>query len=353
MAKILRREKERAPFAGISLVGAFARDRITGPPNSAKGPLPRDIPATVFRSSSVALQRIRTGSSAKLPSLDLPEVGSIIGKFRLEKLLGVGAFAAVYRGTHLTLGMSVALKFLRVSRKQQGQGGAVLSKLQEEARLAARINHPNVVRILDIVDAGELSYIVMEYVDGQPLSDKLRSGPLGPSHILTLGRDITHGLEAGEEHQLVHRDVKPANILVEKRGIAKLVDYGLATLSGVSQSGAFVGTPAYMAPEQATSRPVDFHADLYALGCTLFEAATGRLPFSGRDSKEVIARKQRAAAPPDPRETARALPAAVASLIMQFLERVPEARGESLPAVIEQFEELLLAMPTTGKKVGA
>jgi eukaryotic-like serine/threonine-protein kinase len=341
VAKILRYDQGRG-IGNLSLDAAFARP--TKHPQKYE-PLPKALPQHIFRSTSKT-SRLRT-SSGKLPDLDIPEVGAVIGKFRLDKLLGVGAFAAVYRASHLVLGMSVALKFLRTRRdgKSASSVKSSIKQLHDEARLAARISHPNVVRILDIVDTGELPYIVMEYVNGVPLSDLMRDKKVSLSVALSAARDVAHGLEAGSEHNLVHRDVKPANILVDRRGSAKLVDFGLATLTGAAQSSTLVGTPAYMAPEQATPKAITFHADLYALGATLFHACTGQLPFTGKDSKELIAAKQRASLPPDPRKILPTMPDSVAALIMQLLERTPEARGESLPAVIEQVEELLLEEP--------
>jgi serine/threonine-protein kinase len=220
---------------------------------------------------------------------ELLAVGSIVDKYRVDGLLGKGGFATVYKATHMLLGTRVALKLLRpaVLRRQPALG----EQLCAEARFAARINHPNVVRILDVTSQS-LSYIVMEYIEGMSLLQRIhRQGPLAPAALLRVGLQVVAGLEAGLARGLIHRDIKPANILLAQSGEVKIVDFGLARHTGPAdppraRAPAVVGTFGYMSPEQSEDpEAVDFRADVYSLGVTLYEAAAGDLPAPAGDHR--------------------------------------------------------------------
>jgi serine/threonine protein kinase len=209
--------------------------------------------------------------------------GALIDKYRIGDVLGMGGFAVVYRATHLLLETPVAIKLLRAEVLSARPG--LEAQLIVEARFAARINHPNVVRIYDITHTADLTYIVMEYIDGTALSKRLAlRGRLAPSAVVQIGLDVVSGLRAGLAQGLIHRDIKPANILLSRGGSATIVDYGMAHAAEPENwleedaPRAVVGTRGYMAPEQAVdSSRVDFRADIYALGVTLEEAALGHL----------------------------------------------------------------------------
>jgi eukaryotic-like serine/threonine-protein kinase len=210
--------------------------------------------------------------------------GTIVDKYRIEELLGVGGFAAVYRATHMLLDMPVALKHLRPDILARHP--SVSAQLLEEARLAARVRHPNVVHIYDVTQTSELCYIVMELIDGETLSEAIDSRQRLPeSEVIRIALDVIAGLDAARESGLVHRDVKPANILLGKNGRACIVDLGLARVSASASEASstrwsMVGTYGYVAPEQVRDPDkVDFRADMYALGVTLFEALRGRGSF--------------------------------------------------------------------------
>jgi serine/threonine protein kinase len=279
----------------------------------------------------------------------LPAIGSVIEKYRIEQLLGTGGFAAVYRATHLLLRIPVALKLLKPKVLKQRPRLAEL--LCEEARFAAQLNHPNVVRVFDVTHNPKITYIVMEYIEGESLHHAIHlKGRLRPSQALRVGIDVTLGLKAALEQGLIHRDIKPANILLAKSGIAKIVDLGLAQHADDVAKGRdsetakqIVGTPMYMAPEQA-SRPedVDFRADVYALGATLYHAVTGRAPFEDSDSLKILAMHQHQAVRP-PEELVPGVPFDLSRMLLWMLEKDRVARpdydqllaglGEALKAV--------------------
>jgi serine/threonine protein kinase len=219
------------------------------------------------------------------PALDVTrelQPNRVFGHYRIEVVLGGGSFGTVYRARDLTLDRTVALKVIR-------PGGTVAPEaLLAEARAAAALTHPNVCIIHAVESSLGPPIIVMEYVDGEPLSQKLQDGILPPRQASLLGRQIALGMAAAHTQGVVHGDLKPANILVTPAGIAKIVDFGMARRdapvrsgdeTGIwnpSSSGGISGTPAYMAPEQAQGQPPTQASDVFSLGLIIYEMATGR-----------------------------------------------------------------------------
>jgi serine/threonine protein kinase len=214
--------------------------------------------------------------------------GAILDKYRIEELLGVGGFAVVYRATHLLLRVPVALKLLRAD--VLARRPSLAAQLLQEARFAARIDHPNVVKVFDVTHTEHITYIVMEFIRGASIARLIDdSGHLPPAMVVRIGLDVTAGLAAGLVQGLIHRDIKPANILLTSSGSARIVDLGLANPiqpgadDGPLNQAVLVGTRGYMSPEQIRDpRAVDFRSDIYSLGVTLREAATGVSPSASR-----------------------------------------------------------------------
>jgi serine/threonine-protein kinase len=205
----------------------------------------------------------------------------VAGRYRIERLLGAGASGRVFLATDEVAGRPVALKMFFASG---ARGGAAYERFVREARLASTLRHPSLVEVYDV--SVERGFLAMEYLPGGSLAHRLAGGERMPANqIRAMAMDIISGLEAAHHRGVVHRDVKPANIFFDARGTAKLGDFGVAHLVdlGQTQTGGLIGTLAYMAPEQITGAPISIAADLYALGITLFEVVTGRLPFLGPD----------------------------------------------------------------------
>jgi serine/threonine protein kinase len=269
------------------------------------------------------------------PFIGLPGIGTTIDKYRIEELLGSGGFAVVYRATHLLMRTQVAIKLLQpwVLRRRPH----LVEQLCEEARFTSLINHPNVVRVFDVTKGDPHTYIVMEYIDGISLYRAIERQPLRPMNVLRLGMHVCAGLHAGLSQGLIHRDVKPGNILITRTGRAKLVDFGLArhselqptTLKAGSPPEDVAGTPAYMAPEQATNPTgADFRADIYSLGATLFHAALGVAPFTDPDPLRLVY-AQIHHQPPDPRQFIATFPGPLAELLLRMLAKNPDQRPGS------------------------
>jgi len=256
--------------------------------------------------------------------------GTIVDKYRIEELLGVGGFAAVYRATHLLLHSTVALKLLRPDVVARRPSMAV--QLLQEARFAARIQHRNVVRVFDVTHTAAITYIVMEFIAGPSLARMIAEhGPLPVDRVARIGLDTIDGLQAGLSQGLIHRDIKPPNILLADNGVARIVDLGLANPiydrdEGPLRDSTLLGTRGYMSPEQiADPRSVDFRSDIYSLGVTLREAATGAPPAHRRTYDG------RAASP---------LPAALAPIVTWMVAHIPDDR----PSSYRELREALAAV---------
>jgi eukaryotic-like serine/threonine-protein kinase len=265
---------------------------------------------------------------------ELPGAGDTLDKYQLERPLGMGAFAVVFRARHVLLDTTFALKLLRPSVLQQRPELAAL--LGEEARLAAQLHHVNVARVVDVTMSSRCSYIVMEYVAGPDLSTVLRQkGVLPPRMVLRIVRHVAAGLRAGLRHQLVHRDIKPSNILLTREGVTKLVDFGLASSHELRrQRDAVVGTLGYMSPEHI-ERPhaVDHRSDIFSLGVTAYRALTGVLPVQASSAAHAVELLRGQPITPASRLHPK-ISAPVSDLIMKMLQLDPERRPQTYDELI-------------------
>jgi serine/threonine-protein kinase len=217
----------------------------------------------------------------------------LAGRYRIVGLLGKGGMGEVYRATDLTLGQSVALKFLPASA---AENNFLLERFHGEVRIARQISHPNVCRVYDIGETEGMPFISMEYVDGEDLASLLpRIGRLPADRAVSTARKICAGLAAAHAKGVIHRDLKPHNIMLDKRGEIVIMDFGLAAIADqLSGPEARNGTPAYMAPEQLKGTEVTSRSDIYALGLVLYEIFTGRKPYDAKTIKDLISLQESA-----------------------------------------------------------
>ena len=264
------------------------------------------------------------------------------GRYEVLAELGRGGMGVVYRARDTRLDRMVALK--RLSEHIRDHPRAV-ALLMQEARSAARLNHPNIVTVYDVDFDDGAYFITMELMEGQPLNAVLQQrGRLTPKAAAWVGQHAATGLAYAHERRIVHRDVKTANLFVTRERSLKVMDFGLAKMvEEVRRRASLIaGSPSYMAPEQAQGLEVDGRADLYALGVTLFELLTGRLPFEDGDP----AHHHQNTPPPDPREQVASLPDAFAELVVRLMAKQPEcrpARAGEVAAQLRAFERELPA----------
>jgi serine/threonine protein kinase len=298
--------------------------------------------------------RVRPGRESASPSL----VGSVIdGQFTIDSVLGTGAFGTVYRGSQVGLDRPVAVK---VPTHEIAADPIAAKRFAREARSAARVQHPGVVAIYAV---GELAdgrpYLAMQLVDGEPLDKILADGPLPAPRALRIIRAIASALSETHAAEVVHRDLKPSNIIWrrDRNGDDRitLVDFGIAVCrpgnadASRLTSNGLIGTPHYMSPEQAHGEIVDARADLYALGCVLFELVTGEPPFEGSGFEVLLAHLGRPA--PAPSERNADVPEAIDRLCKTLLAKKPDERPASADALVAMIDDALAEL--SGKRAAA
>jgi serine/threonine protein kinase len=281
----------------------------------------------------------------------------IKGRYRVLKKLGEGGMGTVYLAEQVSIKRKVALKLLQGNFAADDE---FIARFRREAHLAASLNHRNIITIYDFdqADDGTL-FIAMEYVDGKRLSDAVRQdGPLPIRRAMRLGIQIAEGLESAHRSGVIHRDIKPDNIMIvgeDEFEQIKLMDFGIArlrdtgTMMQLTRSGVIMGTPQYMSPEQAEGAEVSDKTDIYALGIVLYEMISGKVPFTATTPGAVLV-KQMQEAPVSLRKVRRELPTAVEKLVMRTLEKKPERRQQSMREVVQELQKAAVALPEEASK---
>jgi serine/threonine-protein kinase len=250
-------------------------------------------------------------------------------RYEMVQHIARGGMAQVYLAKDLLLDRPVALKVLF---PELSVDRSFVERFRREAKAAANLSHPNIVSIYDWGQGDQTYYIVMEYVDGSTLSSLLRQGPLEPERAASVAASVAAALDFAHRRGVIHRDVKPGNVLIDERGQVKVADFGIARAVGTSedltQTGSVMGTATYFSPEQAQGYPVDPRSDVYSLGVVLYEMATGKPPFTG-ENPVSIAYKHVKEPPPRPTSVNPAVPAPLEAIILKALSKDPEDRYQS------------------------
>jgi tetratricopeptide (TPR) repeat protein/predicted Ser/Thr protein kinase len=280
-------------------------------------------------------------------------IGSTVQHYRVDQRLGAGGMGEVYRAEDLRLGRQVALKFLPSALKTDPDSRA---RLLNEARAASLLRSPNIAVTYDINDVDGTDFIVMEYVEGELLSQRVAKGPLAIREVVDVGLQVAEALDEAHGRGIIHRDIKSANLMRTSRGLVKVLDFGLAkfvkdeggdalgmTRPQVTVAGMVVGTVSYMAPEQALGRGIDHRADLFSLGVVLYELATGRMPFGGGSPMEIIDRILHEI-PPPPSRYAEGVPEAFDAIVSRALEKSPTFRYQSAKEMQGDLRQLAREM---------
>jgi len=286
------------------------------------------------RTGTVALSRLDTHYRAGQADTVGPD-----GRYRIERKLGEGAMGAVFLAQDRTLCRQVALKKLTFGQNLNQQ---LATRFEQEARALARLCHPNIVQVYDLVTSRNQQWIAMEYVEGQDLDRIIEeNGKLSVAESLAIGIQIADAMDHAHARGVVHRDFKPSNVLIDADGKPKITDFGIAklTLSSIATiEGSLLGTPAFMSPEQARGEAADGRADIYALGVTLYQLITGDLPFAG-DVKSILAQKI-AGSPPSLSLLENQTSSSLASLVRKMMASDPAGRPASMNEVGQSLRSI-------------
>lgn len=305
---------------------------------------PRVI-TTELRETDRAVMAVHDGKTEKVAAPPLIEPQGHIGRFDIRRSLGSGGMGEIFEAYDTELQRTVAIKVLA---SKYVEDETMKQRFLREARMASQLNHPNIATIYEIGEAAGNPYIVMEYVEGETLTDRLVDGPLGFEAIFEIGRQTADALAEAHERGVVHRDIKSSNIMINDRGKVKVLDFGLAkpliltnpeaSKTRLTESGTLLGTVSYMSPEQATGRGEVTHlSDIFSLGVVLYEVTTGRLPFEGDTYFQTIeAINKRIPAPikkhrPD-------VPKSLVVIVERMLEKSPADRYQSASEVARDIE---------------
>jgi serine/threonine protein kinase/tetratricopeptide (TPR) repeat protein len=278
------------------------------------------------------------------------EPGTRLGPYEIVELRGKGGMGEVYLGRDTRLGRDVALKVLPA---ELSDDDGFRQRFEREAKTISRLQHPHVCTLHDVGSQDGVEYLVLEYLEGETLADRIARGPLPMEETLRIGREVAEAVAAAHDEGLVHRDLKPGNVMLTKTG-AKVLDFGLArgavasgagvdtqaaTAAAVTERGSIVGTMPYMAPEQLEGRPADARSDIWALGCLLYECATGERPFAGDTQASLIGAIMNASPEPPSRKHALT-PARLDHVVARCIEKDPHRRWQSARDVALEIEAL-------------
>jgi serine/threonine-protein kinase len=294
---------------------------------------------TISLDSEETLVAGRTTAGGIVGSVNEPQIGTLFaGRYEIQSVLGKGGMGIVYKAHDRELDDLVAIKTLR--SEVLSADPSLLDRFKQEIRLARRITHGNVLRTHDLGESNGVRFLSMEFVKGLTLKHVLESGDILPTPVgLRIAKQVCAGLAAAHEVGVIHRDIKPQNILIEPTGGLKIMDFGIARLTedrGMTATGTVIGTPDYMSPEQARGLPLDFRSDIYSTGVVLYEIFTGSLPFEG-DSPLAVVLKHVNDAPPLPQSKNPRIDPKIATIIMRCMEKAPDSRFQSVSELYESL----------------
>jgi serine/threonine protein kinase len=274
-------------------------------------------------------------------------VGKTVGKYTLLELLGRGGMAEVYKARHPTLDRDVTVKILH---RHLADGEGFLARFEREAKAVAAMRHPHIVQIFDYEAVEDANYMVMEFIDGGTLQERVASQakerkylPVG--EVLSILGQVAEALDYAHGRGILHRDVKPSNILLDSSGNAFLTDFGISRIMNAGQftaTGVMVGTPAYMSPEQGTGEELTAASDIYSLGIIVYELLAGKVPFTSETTPLAIVHKHINEPPPNLRTLRPDLPAAAEKAVLKALAKKPKDRFQTASEFIRELEKALL-----------
>jgi serine/threonine protein kinase len=273
------------------------------------------------------------------PKVNLQKESILAGRYKIIEELGRGGMGVVYKAEDTKLRRTVALKFLPPELTHIPE---VKERFVREAQAAASLDHPHICTVYEFDEANETTFISMAYIEGQSLKKKIESGPLELEKALKITTQVAEGLQEAHKKGVVHRDIKSANIMIDERGQAKIMDFGLARMTGttlLTQEGTAMGTIAYMSPEQARGKEVDHRTDIWSLGVVLYEMLTGKLPFKG-DHEQAVVYSILKENPNPITELKSGIPVSIQQVVSKSLEKNPDKRYQKADELLDDLKSI-------------
>jgi serine/threonine-protein kinase len=265
-----------------------------------------------------------------------------LGRYKIVSEIGQGAMGVVYKAVDPIIDRTVAIKTINLNLSRQ-ELEEYEARFQQEIKAAGRLNHPNIVTIYDVGKTDQVAYMAMEFLEGQELKDMIATGLIPPADsVVDIITQVADGLSFAHQQDIVHRDVKPSNIMVMKGGIAKITDFGIARLPNSAvktMTGLILGSPRYMSPEQVIGKAIDARSDIFSLGVVLYEALTGVAPFDG-DNVNAIMYATVNTTPPPPSAHSRAVPAMLDLIVAKAMAKLLEDRYQSIKELADDLREV-------------
>jgi serine/threonine-protein kinase len=277
----------------------------------------------------------------------MPPEKRTLGRYELLAELGKGAMGTVYKALDPLLERTIAIKTINIASDEDLADYE--ARFYQEAKVAGRLNHPNIVTVYDVATSGNIPYLAMELLDGHELGRLLSSrAPLAVAHALDIAAQVADGLAYAHEHGVVHRDIKPANILVTQDGLVKIADFGIARMRSAERGGdnaPVLGSPRYMSPEQVLRKRAEQRSDIFSLGVVVYEMLTGAAPFAGADLNAIVFQIVNLV-PPAPSTLRSGIPQMLDFIVAKMLAKAPDDRYATARELANDLRECRKALDT-------